>query len=314
MVIAIIGVLVALLLPAVQAAREAARRMQCANNLKQLGIALHGYEAAHVCFPPAGFGYGWCTQQPPQYVGDNIILNASGLMMLLPYLEQMGLYAAYDQNQCASDLMAGPAGNADAVGKLAGSPAINAKVAANRLTVLSCPSDNGDPYIPADYMGCYGNGGHLQGAKTNYDFCASLDDMFCNKWPRQDLTVRRMFGQNSACHVVDVRDGTSNTIAMAETTYNVWNGMCSAWGYRSYVMLGIDPTGWGWGINVWYVPGVTDPEPGQLVSWGHMGSLHPGGVHAVMADGAVQFFSETMDLVTLERLAAMADGTIVTLP
>ena len=73
--------------------------------MKQLGLALHGYHAAHECFPPAGIGYGWCYQGAPygmpQYVGDKVILNACGLMMLLPYLEQMPLYEAYDQKQCA---------------------------------------------------------------------------------------------------------------------------------------------------------------------------------------------------------------------
>ena len=97
-VITIIGILVGLLLPAVQAAREAARKTQCTNNMKQLGVALHGYHEVHGCFPPAGVAYGFCEE--PQY-GDGSILNANGLMMLLPYLDQTPLYAMYDQKQCA---------------------------------------------------------------------------------------------------------------------------------------------------------------------------------------------------------------------
>ena len=122
--------------------------MHCANNMKQLGIALHGYHAAMECFPPAGIGYGWC-QQPG---GETNILNASGLMMLLPYLEQQGLYNAYDQKQCACTVMAGTTSDTSSVGSLAGDPVTsgNAQVISTRLAVLSCPSDNGDPYIPAD--------------------------------------------------------------------------------------------------------------------------------------------------------------------
>src|SRR3954463_966297 len=77
-VIAIIAVLIALLLPAVQAAREAARRAQCINNLKQIGLAIHNYHQAIDSLPPGHFGTGWN--------------DWNAMTMLLPYMEQGGLY------------------------------------------------------------------------------------------------------------------------------------------------------------------------------------------------------------------------------
>jgi len=78
-------------------------------------------------------------------------------------------------------------------------------------------------------------------------------------------------------------------------------------------MIGVDP-GCG-GINVWAWPGIiANPVPGQLHSWGLMGSLHPGGAHAMLADGSVHFLNETTDVTLLEHLSAMADGSVVTIP
>lgn len=310
-VITIIGILIALFLPAVQMAREAARRMQCANNLKQLGLALHGYNANHGCFPPAGLAYGWCYNAA--LYGDRNILNANGMTFLLPYLDQGTLYDQYDPKQCAASLMAGPAPGYNAVGKLAGNPTTNSKVEAQWLAVVNCPSDTGDPW--AGGTGLYGNGSALRAPKSNYDFCVSISNVECNAWARDNALTRRMFGENSACVASAIADGMSNTIAMAETTYDTSNGVCSGWGYRAWVMMGVDPNGWGWGINVWYWPTIGGTAlPGRLASWGHMGSLHPGGASAVLADGAVQFYSENTDVVLLEHLAAIADGQILALP
>jgi type II secretory pathway pseudopilin PulG len=89
-VIAIIGVLVALLLPAVQSAREAARRMSCVNNLRQTGIALHNHHDVFGTFPPGGVTNGPCcgTQSGPTWT-----------IFILPYIEQQALFDRYDQTQ-----------------------------------------------------------------------------------------------------------------------------------------------------------------------------------------------------------------------
>ena len=92
-VIAIIGILVSLLLPAVQSAREAARRMQCTNNLKQLGLALHNYHDAHRCFP---FGNGGTrpASGSPAY---------SAVSLMLPFMEQAPLYHSIDFTRPLTD-------------------------------------------------------------------------------------------------------------------------------------------------------------------------------------------------------------------
>ena len=309
-VITIIGILIGLLLPAVQAAREAARRAQCSNNMKQLGIALHNYHEAHDCFPPAGISYGWCTQSPPSFVGDKSIHNANGLMMLLPYLDQVPLYSAYNQNQCASHAMSG------SIGTLAGDAVTsgNAKVVSTRLHVYSCPSDNGDPYLPDnDSYGIKGGSGFL-GVKTNYDFSVSVG-FWCNCW-WAGWWASRMFGENSHCRIDDVKDGTSNTIAMAETTYDVSAQYTAAWGYRGVLMGGIDLASLPW-INNWGQAALSsppDPRSGQLYRWGMCGSLHPGGAHVMMGDGSVHFLYEATDSVILENLTYIGDGQIVTVP
>jgi prepilin-type N-terminal cleavage/methylation domain-containing protein/prepilin-type processing-associated H-X9-DG protein len=118
-VIAIIGVLVALLLPAVQSAREAGRRVQCVNNLKQIGIAVHGYHVANNCLPPGQLLYmHW--------------LDVSALVPLLPYLEQQPLYAAFNIADVYPINGMGPI--------LASYPA-NTTVARTQVPGFLCPSD-----------------------------------------------------------------------------------------------------------------------------------------------------------------------------
>src|SRR6202011_965831 len=86
-VIAIIGVLIGLLLPAVQKVREAANRLKCTNNLKQIGLALHNYHDAYATFPPGGVTEGPCCETPS---------GAAWTIYILPFLEQDALYRKYD--------------------------------------------------------------------------------------------------------------------------------------------------------------------------------------------------------------------------
>jgi prepilin-type N-terminal cleavage/methylation domain-containing protein/prepilin-type processing-associated H-X9-DG protein len=314
-VIAIIAILIGLLLPAVQKVREAAAMAKCKNNLKQIGVALYNYEGANRVFPPAGKGYGWCNVSA-NHKGDANIYNLNGLVLLLPYLEQGNLYDKLNKAEAMSPQNTGyccmDVGNTG--GTVVGNPVTNGNAAlmSTQLTILRCPSDPGNlmqsPSAP------YGPGGTFDGAKTNYDFITSTDDFSCNNWSVVAKNTRTMFGENSSTRVTDVTDGTSNTIAFGETTLEVYNGRTASWGYRAWVMTGIDLR---YGINDWSYnssTGPITPQPGRLGSWGRAGSLHGNGANFCFADGSVRYISSTTDITTLTRLGYMADGNVVTLP
>ena len=320
-VIAIIGVLLALLLPAVQAAREAARRSTCSNNFKQLGLALHNYHASHNVFPPGGIGYGWCQYpvnplNPADQWGDDFILNRNGLVLLLPYLEQQAIYDGLDGAACNANVTAGgpccPPNTA--VGVLCGDVETsgNAALQERRLEVLACPSDAGEPYLlPGEtYYGLP----HHRGAKTSYDFVAR-GSRECNFWRRTSAsTYQYLFGENSRSRFADIKDGSANTAAMSERTYDVCDGRCSAWAYRAWVMTGVDLR---YGINIWNTNPACMVRPGNSERWYHGGSMHPGGCHVLFADGSVHFLPETMDRVIFTAICTVANGASevqVTLP
>lgn len=302
-VLAIIGILVSLVLPAVVAARESARKVSCANNLKQIGLALHQHHATHNRFPSAGAGYGWC--QYPQAYGSRRIHNSNGLIFLLPYLEQQSLYDQLDLRQCTSNLMAGTNGGnvpTTSVGQLAGDAVDsgNAQVISQTLDVFTCPSDAGDPFLPEG--GIYGikSGGGYRAVKTNYDFSVA-SELTCNQWHHASADTRRIFGENSRARFADIVDGSSHTVAVAETLKDVHNGRAAGWGFRGWAMPGIDFGSYP--INRWH-----ESTRGRLASWGHPGSLHPGGLHVLFADGSTHFLAEGLARETKQRLAAMADG------
>ena len=302
-VIAIIGVLIALLLPAVQAAREAARRTQCINHMKQIGLGVQNYHAARGMFPFGGRDYGWC--QAPHKDGSLEIRNWNGLLFLLPYLEQQVIYDQFDQHHPAANNVAGNESccpPTKTLGKLIGDAIAsgNAALVSQELPQFACPSDIGDPRFDVGV------------GKTNYDFSA-YGNYQCKPWLRQPDRDRRLFGENTAYRAKDVTDGLSHTIAVAETLRDVYNGFGTAWGYRGWVMMGIDVGANG--INAYQWPGViADPRRSQLASFSSAGSLHNHGANMAMADGSVHFLDESTDKVVLESLSTISGEELATVP
>ncbi len=320
-VIAIIGVMVGLLLPAVQAAREAARRMQCSNNMKQLGLAVHNYADSFRRMPASSQGYGGCVGTPR----NGEIKNANGLVALLPYMEQQNLYERFNHNQAYS---INPGAPQRATGTVVGDPATNgnAALASTIVETFLCPSDN-NPAVGRLSGIHYGPAPGFVGAATNYDFIVTAGTEFgtCNSYAAFSGPTKRMFGGDFNTRMADVIDGLSNTFMMGETTKFHVNGAAFAWSYRGWVMTGIDPhhSARDGGINVWHQPWMAPtwqnppyiPVRGRARSWWvPAASLHPGGCHFVMGDASVQFVSQSIEMRVLNNLSAMGDGQVVALP
>jgi prepilin-type processing-associated H-X9-DG protein len=296
-VIAIIAILIAMLLPAIQKAREAANRARCQNNLKQLALAVHNYESGMRELPPAGVGYGWCGTGN----GDTAILNMSGWVLLLPYIEQDATASKLNKKSTFSNYTAqSPAG------ALVGDATTNGNGAIANSTpipTLMCPSDGGKKQCTSGPA--YTPGSGLNGYRTSYDFVTYAYGEYsnCQTWRNASLTSKYMFGQDSNLKITEIKDGTSNTLMLAETTFDVLNGHGTAWAYRGWVMTGIDP---GNGINDWSYNGSAGTA-GIVGSWGRAGSAHANGCHFAMGDGSVKFLKETLSTTILTQAALIAD-------
>ncbi|MBC7820203.1 MAG: DUF1559 domain-containing protein [Planctomycetaceae bacterium] len=178
-VIAIIAVLIALLLPAVQAAREAARRSQCKNNLKQFGLALHNYHDSMRVFPKGNTNP--VAPATNTWVGNGI----SAHVMLLPYLEQKALWSQWNKDQLYNN-------------NTAGNPTNQFLNNNTRIEMFLCPSDN---RFPGTQVG-------------NNNYCVSTGPQ--TSWVSSVVSNVGMFHINYTLSISDIKDGTANTIAMAE--------------------------------------------------------------------------------------------------
>jgi prepilin-type N-terminal cleavage/methylation domain-containing protein/prepilin-type processing-associated H-X9-DG protein len=331
-VIAVVGVLVALLLPAVQAAREAARRIHCANNLKQLGLALHNYHDAHKILPcninrVISSWYGWADNRE----------WASHLVLMLPYLEDNAWY-----NQINFKSPTKPAFQV-----FNGKP-----LGEQRIAEFLCPSDQEPSVAPpkalTNYAGCIGSQLMQSGSGCNlsaivgdggniYDDDNDGEDWFsytskgppCNAaYPgnaRSDCPdPHRVSGVFARCtwsaKLKQVTDGTSKTIAVGEV-----RGWCSGFLWTR---------GWANSEGLWFAttapinyatcPGENDvpndPTNGgsgchhKMNSWNTaMGfkSAHPGGAQFVYCDGSVHFLNEELDHTVYQALGDRQDGTVL---
>ena len=187
-VIAIIGVLVALILPAGQSAREAARRTQCKSNLKQIGLAFHSYHDNFKSFPP-----GWVGATPG--IGhDPFGMNGFGWgTQILPQLDQAQLFRKFDFKKMIND---------DTT-----SPVTNESLLETTLNVFLCPSD----VDQEDWIIVHATGSHALAkvASCNYIGIYGINDFFCG--PGIQCKDTGPLFQNSAVKTGDILDGTSNS-------------------------------------------------------------------------------------------------------
>jgi len=343
-VIAIIAILIGMLLPAVQKVREAAARSKCANNLKQLALALHNYESANNTLPPAGKGYGFCSSAV-NGTGDRQVLNMSGWILVLPFIEQQGLFQQLNLNLPFADVIWDNAGNIRNNNGIytgppwngvtrATSPAPTSNMALMNTVIpmFICPSDPGPRESTGqNHPNRYGPRTGMVGQRTNYDFITvtASDFSTCNWWRTQSPGTRYMFGENSNTKLSQIPDGSSNTFMIGETLVEPrCNGWGEVWGYRGWVQTGLDP-GTGrvgssanpaQGINNWSLiaswttcgnpTGTNPPRAGRLGDWGRVGSMHSGGAQFAMGDGSVRFVRESVPAATLRLWALIGDGTV----
>jgi type II secretory pathway pseudopilin PulG len=317
-VIAIIAVLIALLLPAVQQAREAARRTQCKNNLKQMGLALHNYESTHGRFPSAGEGIHMAT-------GLTVFFPHSTFTRMLPFIDQNPVYSSMDLGQHYMQTNG------------------NVAAAKTKISGFLCPS-NGvtqqDPngfglvdYMPIAYsnipggpygtakrdsaLGLFGNtisattdgtsntvaifedAGRLAG-QANGKYSATTSAIGAGGAITVAGQIQPSSSPISPCATYPA--GSTNT---GNTCPNRWADNDSSNGVSGppagvFSILNNNKGAAGQAACPYYTNNCgPNDEPF---------SLHVGGVHALLTDGAVKFLSENMDQQTVRRLCDPADG------
>lgn len=278
-VIAIIGILLALILPAVQSAREAARRIQCKNNLRQISLALHVYHETHGVFP-LNYGLG-----PGPYGASNI--GVSWMQLVLPQLDQKNLHQKIRFGQPLSD-------------------PVNTDVAQTVVATFLCPSDanqGGRMDFRSNVPGTW--------AVNNYKACAGSNWAWGDFAPVPSVTgeldgldhgdgliSRGGNNQGVTRRISDVRDGTSQTFAVGESvpewcrhTWWYWfNATTATCAIRLNYKMQPD-------LQVW-------AEGDWFNNYSFL-SRHAGGGHFALVDGSVRFVSQEINLSVYRALGTI---------
>ncbi len=330
-VIAIIGILIALLLPAVQKVREAANRIQCQNNLKQIGVALHHYHDVSGRLPPAKINSGSSSlgASTPNYYAPGKpyqVYNHTGFTLLLPYIEQENLYRMFDFSYPACDSAFDNSGAHCDASMLAkgGVNAGNAAVVGTRLSIFVCPADPGHPWDPTTTPYSRSSAyAETNGRRSNYLFSSSRSHDYSAPWTASDPNVG-MFGNNGAARFADVTDGLSNTLMVGESrqrgcsdyygprwgsgTHTAVHGHVADVYHQINYPCGLDPNCW----NYCGLSSRSDIHAQLQYAWG-FGSYHPGGANFLLGDGSVRFLQDATTLSTLQALASIHGGEVIRL-
>jgi prepilin-type N-terminal cleavage/methylation domain-containing protein/prepilin-type processing-associated H-X9-DG protein len=324
-VIAIIAILIGLLLPAVQKIREAANRMKCSNNLKQIGLGLHNFNDTNGTLPPGGSN----DRIPWGNAGVNgSAWGSSWLVYILPYVEQDNIYRQWQFNGGSG--WGGPSQNNNA-------PIVNNKT----IPIYRCPSSPLDKMQQAGYANpvavplmipnYVGIAGAANGLIANF-----TDSSRVFSGGAGISTNNGVLYAHSAVAIstVTAQDGLSNTMMVSEhgnfiTDTGGGKQVWTASGPHSWIMgaqdLGaytnngqdnreFNCTSIRYQIN--QVKGWQDNPGGTGVGFNTganipLNSTHPGGVNALLGDGSVRFLRDSITLQILAQLAIRDDGTVL---
>jgi prepilin-type N-terminal cleavage/methylation domain-containing protein/prepilin-type processing-associated H-X9-DG protein len=299
-VIAIIAILIGLLLPAVQKVREAAARTQCVNNLKQIGVALHNYHDTYRVFPSGHQTSG----VNPAYV----TYRANWAILILPFVEQDNLYRAYDNTKKNFDTA-------------------NLPVTQMYVPVYSCPSDqNANKLIVPETVPNSGdpNPAYMTGSYRGMGGVTCIDGDHWAGYPQEGIDLLKACGYNRGIfhtdgdtglkpeRLVNIKDGTSNTLMVGERTT------------KTHVSR---TTFWGNSFNLYSVSGAYTESANLLNDYDlchtivgdndianckyGWGSFHDGIINFVMADGHVQPISTSINMQTFQALSTIAGGEVI---